>query len=272
MGLALRQRRTLLRRRRRAGDRVASVRVTLADGRATTVHVAEHDLTRTAVRVVLLPRPRPLLEWCAATGVEEALVGGFYMRGTGEALGELRTAGVRRVSVPFDAPWGQLRACVHADGGRPRIARRHELVPAPRGDLLQAGPLLVAHGERVIAPGADVEGFSLAAHQFDSDITDGRHPRAALGLAGDRLFAVAGDGRSADEAGLTLTELADVLVDLGAEHALNLDGGGSTSLISGGALHNRPRELTAAAGGAPRVGPLIPGGRPVVTAIAFDPR
>jgi Phosphodiester glycosidase len=262
MAVPLRQGRTLLRRRRRASAYDGPARVTLADGAATTVHVARHDLARTALRVVLLPRPRPLLEWSASTRTPEAIVGGFFVRVTAEALGEVRTGGVRRPSVPFDAPWGGMRACVHSDGGRPEIVRRHELPPAPRGDLLQAGPLLVRDGARAIAPDADVEGFRVAAHQFDSDITDGRHPRAALAIAGDRLLAVASDGRARGEAGLTLTELADLLLGLGAEQAINLDGGGSTSLISGGSLRNHPRELE----GAP-----IPGGRPVVTAIAFDP-
>ena len=87
---------------------------------------------------------------------------------------------------------------------------------------------------------ADPEGFSAGQAQFDSDITDGRHPRAALGLAPGRLVAVACDGRSRRDAGLTLEELAALLVALGCHTALNLDGGGSTSLVSGGRLRNRP--------------------------------
>jgi hypothetical protein len=41
----------------------------------------------------------------------------------------------------------------------------------------------------------DPEGFAAGAHQFDSDITSGRHPRAALGTSGDELIALACDGR-----------------------------------------------------------------------------
>jgi exopolysaccharide biosynthesis protein len=50
---------------------------------------------------------------------------------------------------------------------------------------------------------------------------------------------------------------------LGADTALNLDGGGSASLVSGGRLRNRPR----AGWNTPE-----PGGRPVSTALAFVPR
>jgi exopolysaccharide biosynthesis protein len=62
---------------------------------------------------------------------------------------------------------------------------------------------------------------------------------------------------------MTLIELADALVDLDAIEALNLDGGGSASLVHDGRLRNRPRE--------PHGADLLEG-RPVVTAIVFEPR
>jgi hypothetical protein len=241
---------------------VRTVRLALPDGATTTLHVAAYDAARTTVRVVRLARPAPLLHWCAEHEVGEAIVGGFFVRATGAPLGEVRTSGIARASVPFAAPWDERRACVHALAGRVAIARRPELAARPRGDLLQAGPLLVRDGRPCVA--GDPEGFSAGAAQFDSDVTAGRHPRAALALGRrGRLLAVAADGRGEDDAGLTLGELAGALVALGARHALNLDGGGSTSLVCGGALRNRPREAH---------GIEIVGGRPVVTALAFTPR
>ena len=197
------------------------------------------------------------------SGVEEAIVGGFFARPHGTPLGEIRTRGVVREHVPFTAPFDATRACVHVDGGVAAIAPRSELPATPRGDLLQAGPLLVRDGRPVFRREEDGEGFSAANGQFDSDITDGRYPRAALGLGTDRMFAVAVDGRSRHDAGLTLEELAALMAALGAHTAMNLDGGGSTSLISGGRLRNRPR----AAFDTPE-----PGGRPVSTALLFVPR
>jgi exopolysaccharide biosynthesis protein len=156
----------------------------------------------------------------------------------------------------------ERRACVHADGGTVTIARRPELPDEPRGDLLQAGPLLVRDGAPCVA--GDPEDFAAGAGQFDSDITAGRYPRAALALGrAGRLLAVAADGRSDGDAGLTLAELAEALVALGAISALNLDGGGSTSLVCGGRLRNRPRESH---------GIELAGGRPVTTALTFTPR
>ena len=237
-------------------------RVVLNDGAVTTLHVAIHDVRRTAPRVVRLPAPTPLERWCREHAVAEAIVGGFFIRPAGTPLGELRTSGIARPARPFDAPWGDVRACLHVVGGRVRLARRDELPAEPAGDLLQAGPLLVRDGMPCVE--GDVEGFSAGQGQFDSDITAGRYPRAAIGLAPrGRLLAVACDGRADDEAGLTLPELAEVLVALGAHTALNLDGGGSTSLVCAGRLRNVPREDH---------GVVLAGGRPVSTVIAFTSR
>jgi Phosphodiester glycosidase len=239
---------------------VARFRPSLADGAATTVHVAAFPLARVAVRVVRLERPETLAAWCRRAGVANAVVGGFFVRPGNEPLGELRIAGADVAHVPFTAPWGALRACVHAGPGGVAIARRPDLPSAPPGDLLQAGPLLVQDGASMVT-GADDEGFSAGAHQFDSDISDGRHPRCAVALTDDELLALACDGRHPDEAGLTLAELADLLVGLGARSALNLDGGGSASLVCHGALVNRPRE---------QHGIELLEGRPIATALAFS--
>jgi hypothetical protein len=236
--------------------------IRLRDGARTTLYVASYPLTRTSVRVARLPQPTPLAVWCSATGTEEALVGGFFARPHGTPLGELRQAGMERRHVPFDAPWGDLRGCVHIVGDDIRIARRDQLPATPEGDLLQAGPLLVDRGR--IACADDLEGFSAGQRQFDSDITDGRYPRAALAVARrGRLLAVACDGRADDEAGLTMVELAETLLALGAVQALNLDGGGSTSLVAGGRLCNIPRESH---------GVELAGGRPISTALTFSLR
>lgn len=240
----------------------------LPDGAVTTVHLAAYAVADTELRVTCL-RPRlPLEAWCAARGVEEALVGGFYMRGTERLtpLGELRTRGIVRSYAAFDAPWDQRRACVNVAAGTVRIAPRPTFGPSPAGDLLQAGPQLVRSGQAVVVDGVDPEGFSAASGQFDSDITAGRHPRAALAVVGapvELLLAVACDGRARDDAGLTLGELARLLVMLGATDALNLDGGGSTSLVCGGRLRNRPREAHEAD---------VMGGRTLSTALVFRPR
>jgi len=60
-----------------------------------------------------------------------------------------------------------------------------------------------------------------------------RNPRTAAGIArnGRRLILVAVDGREYENAGMTLRELAETMLGLGARDAINLDGGGSTTLV-----------------------------------------
>ena len=247
----------------RSPDPIPSVLTTRprhADGSSTAVHVAAFPLGAVRVGVVRLARYESLVRWCRRSDVAHALVGGFFLRQGNAPLGELRIAGAPVDHVPFDAPWGALRACVHAGPGGVTIARRPDLPAHPPGDLLQAGPLLVRDGVCALS-GGDDEGFTAGAHQFDSDISEGRHPRCALALTRTHLLAVACDGRHEDDAGLTLHELADVLLGLGARSAVNLDGGGSASLVCHGELVNRPREGH---------GIELLDGRPIATALVLS--
>ncbi|MFN8130084.1 MAG: phosphodiester glycosidase family protein [Solirubrobacteraceae bacterium] len=238
------------------------MRLALPDGAGTTLHVARWPLGRTRVRVVRMPAPMRLTDWCEQAGCPDAIVGGFYTRPGGVPLGELRIGGVALPSVPFAAPWPAVRACLHV-GEDVSIGPREAFGANPPGDLLQAGPLLVRDGAPVCRDGDDAEGFSVSAHQFDSDITAGRHPRAALGAGGGWAIGAVCDGRADDDAGLTLAELAAAMAGLGAAAALNLDGGGSASLVCDRALRNSPRE---------RHNVPVPGGRAIATAVAFFPR
>ena len=64
-----------------------------------------------------------------------------------------------------------------------------------------------------------------------------RHPRTAMGLSEDRetLLLVVVDGRTPQSSGMYGAELADVMGQLGAHVAINLDGGGSSQMWVAGA-------------------------------------
>ncbi len=77
-----------------------------------------------------------------------------------------------------------------------------------------------------------IEGGSPAIHD---DLYDGfaqrRHPRTALGTTAEgTILLVVVDGRSSMGAGLDLAELTALLQELGAVDAVNLDGGGSSTM------------------------------------------
>ena len=67
------------------------------------------------------------------------------------------------------------------------------------------------------------------------------NPRSALGFNDDKLFLIAVDGRQYGYSiGMTLYEMADFLRALGAKHAINFDGGGSSALWGLDSIVNRP--------------------------------
>lgn len=100
-----------------------------------------------------------------------------------------------------------------------------------------------------IGGGAQLVKDGVALPEFSQNIL-GRHPRTALGISKDRkhLMFVTVDGRTASYRGIQQSELAALMVELGAYEALNLDGGGSTQMVATspwtGKVHtlNRPSD------------------------------
>jgi Phosphodiester glycosidase len=237
------------------------LRLRTRDGVETTVYLTRHPLATTRVSVVCFAEATRLDHWCASEGHPEAIVAGFFLRDPYRPLGEVRIDGAVVEHEPIAAPWGPRRACVHIDGSV-RLAQRAEVSADPPGDLVLAGPLLVSE-RRSLIDGEDREGFSAGAAQFDSDITVGRYPRCALGVSDSQLLAVCCDGRrSGVDGGLELAELARLLISFGAREAINLDGGGSATMVHRGHLLNRPYS---------KQDQPAPESRPVVTALLFEP-
>lgn len=100
------------------------------------------------------------------------------------------------------------------------------------------------------------------------------HPRTFMGISkdGKTVYSVAVDGRWEGSAGVTLDDEGRILKLLGAWHGLNLDGGGSTTMVVHGDIKNH------VSGGAERaVGDalLVYSNAPTddnIAKIAFEPR
>ncbi|MBP1661735.1 MAG: hypothetical protein H6P95_2927 [Candidatus Aminicenantes bacterium] len=67
-----------------------------------------------------------------------------------------------------------------------------------------------------------------------------------MGVRADgRIVLVAVDGRQPElSVGMTIAELAALLIELGAVEAVNMDGGGSTTMAVRGKVVNSPSDLT----------------------------
>ncbi len=106
---------------------------------------------------------------------------------------------------------------------------------AEASDAVAAGPLLLRGGRPVVDDAADA---------FSQVFSRARHPRSALGVRADgTLLLLAVDGRQADRSvGMSIAELQRLLLELGAVEAINLDGGGSTTLVVEGEVVNHPSD------------------------------
>lgn len=70
-----------------------------------------------------------------------------------------------------------------------------------------------------------------------------RHPRTAVAKLKDGKFLMLTvDGRTEESAGLDLYDLAKLMLELGATDAMNLDGGGSTTMFLDGKVMNKPSD------------------------------
>lgn len=118
----------------------------------------------------------------------------------------------------------------------PRPLRTDPAAWAGVTEGLAAGPLIVAEGRPTDPAGWENEGFAPQVHSLV------RAPRTAIGrTAAEVVLLVTVDGRQPGySSGMTIAELADLLVSLGAVDALSLDGGGSTQIAVDGLLRNRP--------------------------------
>jgi hypothetical protein len=186
--------------------RSASVPLDLLRGDTTSVGTRGR-VTRYRVRA-LAPRDTAP----DSSGVRALLVG----TGTAaDGVSRLRAGDIVSVDARFTPDRGALRSVV---GGWPRI---------------------VWSGADVSAAADTVEG---TFPRFGAS----RHPRSVVGFSRDSttLYLVAVDGRQTSSVGMSLGELAQAMIGLGVYDALNLDGGGSTALVVGDSVINRPSDAT----------------------------
>lgn len=97
--------------------------------------------------------------------------------------------------------------------------------------ILSFGPALVNNGASSVTEGEEVDTRS------DSLL----NPRTAIGMISPGHYViVVADGRTTESAGLSLAQLSQIFVDLGAQVAYNLDGGGSSTMVFNGQIINNP--------------------------------
>jgi GH25 family lysozyme M1 (1,4-beta-N-acetylmuramidase) len=82
-------------------------------------------------------------------------------------------------------------------------------------------------------------GLNGFANSTNSEYITELHPRTAVGFTMDgKMILCVVDGRSSISAGVTLKQLADIMIEAGAWYALELDGGGSSAMWYGDKIVN----------------------------------
>lgn len=106
--------------------------------------------------------------------------------------------------------------------------------------------VLIGGLPRVVIDGRLNPALSMEVGGPPADFARKRHPRTGIGVTRDSttLILVTVDGRQAGSVGMTLAEFGNLMLSLGIHQGLNLDGGGSTTMVVDGAVVNTPSDLT----------------------------
>lgn len=144
--------------------------------------------------------------------IKEGRGSATYLRLNGQTIDDLPTQDHRRLNGALILP----------ERGAPRIeyAQPNSVYNARPADetILVTGPVLLLDGHR-------------QAQDSSSDFVSRRHPRSCLCTTGaGQVLLVTVDGRHEEALGMSLFELTDLMEKLRCRNAINLDGGGSTTL------------------------------------------
>lgn len=136
-----------------------------------------------------------------------------------ESISQFNTGADGTLTLSLSPPeWNQVQ---HAIGGRLRLLKNGEI----NETIVE-----MHNAEKRHTPGKRTPVLNLS-----------HEPRTALGYNADTLFLVVADGRQPKySTGLTLYELASILIELGATEAINLDGGSSSTFVVKDAVINKP--------------------------------
>ena len=197
------------------------------------IHILEVDMTKPGVSLgstASSARQQRTSSFATAAGASAAINGDLFSYATYATTG-LAAGGHAKWADTSDDNFSANIA--FSDGQRVEI---HNAAETLAFDSAWMKGVVSGHPQLVKA------GVKLATNPA-SPACPTRNPRSAVGLSqdGKTVFMVVVDGRTTTSVGMTCTELATLMKDLGAHQAINLDGGGSTTMyLKGTGIVNRP--------------------------------
>jgi phosphodiester glycosidase len=163
---------------------------------------------------------------------------GFVLSAKGAARDWAREHLKRRAKVKVSAalkPADDAAASSAAQSAATKASAKNPWATAE--DVVGGGPRIVTAGR------VDI---TLDREKVQPSFSTTRHPRTAIAsLPGNKALLVVVDGRQpALSVGMSLDELARLMIELGAVEAINLDGGGSSTMTIDGKVVNHPSDVT----------------------------
>lgn len=177
---------------------------------------------------------KPTSQFAAEENALVAMNAGFFNMQAGGSVTFMKVDG-QVINQNTDKNEMLTQNCIAIDeGGRMFILASANTDSLSRSDdvedVLFTGPLLIWNGAKM----------DLAKTKFNHN----RHPRTcACSTSNGKTLLVTVDGRSVEAAGMSLHELTELLMGLNCRQAINLDGGGSTTMwIKGKGVVNHPSD------------------------------
>ena len=202
-----------------------SAHTTLNDSVRQNINLLFINTVRRKVSILYNPEMNiPVSRQASSAGAVAAVNAGFFSIKNGGSVTYIRTEGKildrDTASVWIKNPNMNGAVMIDTSGrvviGEGRTNKWYDNNTQYR-DVLVTGPLLLENSEKSVLP--------------ETSLVIARHPRTAAGTTGRRkLVLLTLDGRTDQSAGMSLNELTDMMISIGCVDAVNLDGGGSTTM------------------------------------------
>lgn len=197
----------------------------LNDSVPQNINVLRVNLKRRKIAIYYDPlKNMTVSKQVSGTDAFAAVNGGFFNMKNGGSVTYLKTAG-RIMDIDTAKKWSRNS---NINGAIMITSGTHVFIDWAKPnswydgnteyeDVLITGPLMVKGKNKVSLP--------------VTSLTENKHPRTAIGIRNHRkVILVTIDGRTNEASGMTMDELADLMKLLGCHDAVNLDGGGSTTM------------------------------------------
>jgi len=199
------------------------------------VEIANHR--KHPARIGTSERMKPLSELAQMKHAVAAINGSYYDMSNGNSVCFLKEGNAEADTTTEQEFKVRVTGAIRTTSkGKVKLlpwsAKAEKRYKKKRGSIVASGPLMLCKGH--YSDWSDC----------DEDFINTKHPRSAIALTRDkRLLLITVDGRAKDHAnGMSIPELAHLIKILGGKTAVNLDGGGSTTLYLDGKILNHPSD------------------------------